>query len=557
MPVKTGFDPKVINDFQKAILARDTAGVWNALEAGVDPSTPMTLGGLHPLQALLVPYKTYTSSMAKLGLEVTVKNQDEYNERVSEIVDTLMTHGVKLVEEEKFVEPGINYLMDKILLSSSQVYDTSTLMLHAIKQSLEDKGEAYVPDPYDIAMACAVAYKSGDGIPKGLNALENIHKIVRQRLEDPSSEVELDIIRNHKDKIDYWLQPFERPSLDQIQQYFDELNDMGEEMQAQSKGIDKESGMGQFIHKLGKDGKQPEQILEDIDGMIGMPTAKRNARRIQRRAKLDAARADYGFEPQPQSQHTVFTGPPGTGKTTLARHRAELLHSLGLAGDTYVEISRENLVGKYIGHTEATIVELINNADIIFIDEAYNLVNDKDDKKDFGNRVVEALMTALENKRDNLTVFFAGYPDQMKEFLDSNPGLASRIGYYESLEAPTMDELGLIMDGMVAKSGYTMETEAREYALAQLEAMKKGMNPRDFGNARIVRTMVEQLPNALADRLDEEDSHIEGASKSAVSTITKADVEALNMGVAIAGTSERKTIGFDPKRISQPAMSKR
>ena len=550
------FDPKMIEEFQKGIRTRDIERVQTALDAGVDPSTP--IDGHHPL--LLLLYVEYSRSQAKVEGKMSY---EQFHESSSKLVELLLARGVKLVEEEKYATGGHQYLVDK-LLSSPRLADVSTVVLHAISQSLAEKGCAYQPDTnrFIIAHLIDVARKGDDykaHITNALNMLETVHKIVRQRLEIPQEgSIEHALVTRYNNQLDYWTHAFERPPLRRV---FAEM-ELGNpdlppsaasgrtEARPQAKAKAKaEENMSQFVKVLPK--KSPQQVLADMDELVGMEEAKGEARALVLRSQFDAARKVGGLKITPQVMHTVLEGNPGTGKTTVARHRAELLHSLGLAGNRYVEISRENMVGQFVGHTEKNMTDLFNQADVIFIDEAYNLVGDKNSKVDFGNRVVDALMNALENRRDKLTIFFAGYPKEMEEFLASNPGLKSRITHYQHLPDYSTEELGKIMDGLLKKAGMKMESDAREYALTQLEAAKNAMGPRDFGNARIVRTLVEQLPNKMAERLFSQEGRemtsgllvVPGPEE--LSTVKLADVKALNlkekMGVKAPG---RKVVGF-------------
>lgn len=305
-------------------------------------------------------------------------------------------------------------------------------------------------------------------------------------------------------------------------------------------------GMDQFVKILPM--KYPEEVLNEIDQLVGMEDFKKNARKLVFLSKFNKARGAKGLSKTKMSLHTAFLGNPGTGKTTVARLQAELLYSLNMGGSRYVEISRENMVGKYIGETEKRMVELLNTADYVFIDEAYNLVSDKSDKKDFGNRVVDALMTALENKRDSLTVFFAGYPEEMKAFIKSNPGLSSRISHYQTMPDYTVPELGQIMDLYISRMELNIEPEARAYLLDKLEEMKKKTGERDFGNARIVRNLVEKFPEQIAERLfGENDADAVSFEKDDLQAVTLTDAKKINFagifGETASTVSNRMSFG--------------
>ncbi|MCE9507398.1 MAG: AAA family ATPase [Alphaproteobacteria bacterium] len=549
-----GFNPKMIEEFQKGILARDIERVQKAIDAGVPPST--FINGHHPLELLL--HVDYAADKMNMTAE-------QFHQRGAELVDLLLDHGVKLVEEEKYATTNCQYLADRFLISK-RLADLSTVLIHAISQSLEENGFPYEPDTNGFVAHYLdyVGAKKGDDlkfhVTNALKQLESAHDTVRQRLTFPQAEEEKFIVREFHDRLDYWMHAFERPKLRSI---FAELElgnpdnpwaagpaktDARPETKTKTKAADGE-GMSQFVKILPK--KQPQQVLAEMNELVGMSDAKGNALALVLRAQFDAARVATGLPNTTQALHTVFEGNPGTGKTTMARKRAELLHSLGLVGNRYVEISRENMVGQYIGHTEKNMVDLFNSADVVFIDEAYNLVGDKDDKKDFGNQVVNALMTALENRRDSLTVFFAGYPEEMRNFIASNPGLQSRITHYQSLQDYSGEELGQIMDDLLKKAGLKMEPEAREYAVEQLVFAKTAIGARDFGNARIVRTLVEQLPNKMAERLFGQTSGI--LEVEALSTVKKSDVEALNLAekLGISVEPPRTLIGYKIKGLNR------
>ncbi len=262
---------------------------------------------------------------------------------------------------------------------------------------------------------------------------------------------------------------------------------------------DREDKIDKLIEILPK--KNPLVVLKEMDELTGLDKVKANARTFIRRDIFNKRRKTFNLASVMGSQHTVFLGNPGTGKTTMARRRAELLHALGLAGNRYLEVTRETMVGEYIGHTEANTTEMIKAADVVFIDEAYSLVKGGDNTNDFGGLIVDALMTALENGRQNLAVFFAGYPNEMDRFLNSNPGFKSRIAYYEELPDYSMGELGLMLNTGLERNDFSIVLEAKTEAVSQLKTLKGKIGDKSFGNAREVRTIIEQVPDKMADRL--------------------------------------------------------
>jgi AAA+ superfamily predicted ATPase/uncharacterized protein (UPF0297 family) len=543
-------NPKMIEKFQKAIRNRNVADVYNALENGVNPSTQ--IDGCHPLELLMYDEVSKNSDLSA----------EEFHRNGSELVELLLLRGVKLVEEERYATTNCEYLVDRFL-ASKNLEDTATIVLHALFQSLEEKGYSYEPqiNCYVADYLLNLGLKEGDDlkfhVTNSLEHLQEVHDLVRRRLEFPQTAIERAIVADYfgqSGKLDYWIHKFERPKLKTVYAELGLGNPDGpwsagsrkedQNMQTKEKA---EEGMAQHVQILEK--KQPQQVLTEMDQLIGLTKAKSEAKALMLRAQFDAAREVIGLPSVKQGLHMVFDGNPGTGKTTWARKQAELLHSLGLVGNRYIEISREHMVGQFIGQTEKNMVDLFKQADVVFIDEAYNLVGDREDKKDYGNQVLNALMTALENKRDTLTVFFAGYPEEMRKFIASNPGLKSRVTHYQHLDDYSTEELGQIMDSMLKKGGLKMEPEARKYALAQLETAKAAMGSRDFGNARIVRTLVEQLPNKMAERLfsqagEEMTSRlvVVPMGKEELSTVRKSDIEALNLTETLGVSAEKKVV---------------
>ncbi len=536
MPTKN-FSPAEIEQYKKGILLRDYMAVYAAVDAGVDMATPIPAasGSLHPLESLV-----YARHNPKQDITAAA-----FNERGTEIINYLLGQEIPLVEDEIYANASCDWLVDR-LTAGANVGDVSNIVIRAIQQSLERGGDVYELDD-DVFINNYLDWRLGENgdlmgkTSEAVRAMQTLHDAVRQRLESPTTDVEKDLAENYGDALGYWLEDIELPSA---------KNFVAQLLIAEEQENGEEAEGGQFdkmVKTLPK--KTPREVMAEIGSLIGMDDFKRNARSLVLRTQFDAARASKNMPVTHQAMHTVFGGNPGTGKTTVARLKAELLYSLGLGGPRYLEISRENMVGQYIGQTEKKMVALLNSADTIFIDEAYNLVGDASDKKDYGNHVVDALMTALENRREELTVFFAGYPDSMKTFLAANPGLKSRISNYQQMNDYTTEELGLIMDFMLEKSGLKMDAEARDFALTQLAEAKESAGDRDFGNARIVRTLVEQLPNKMSERLFAADGvSPEKLTEADLSTVTKADVAALRLsesiGIASAKEKKREPLGY-------------
>jgi len=244
------------------------------------------------------------------------------------------------------------------------------------------------------------------------------------------------------------------------------------------------------------------EILAALDGLIGLKTAKAYVKSLTNLLTVRRRRAERNMPNPPLSHHMVFTGPPGTGKTTVARLVAEIFGSLGLLAKGHlVEVTRSDLVAEYVGQTAPRTQAAVDRAigGVLFIDEAYTLAPEQAGN-DFGREAIEALLKRMEDDREKFVVIVAGYPDEMARFIGSNPGLASRFN--ETVDFPdyTSDELVAILRQMVEKGGYVLSDGARKRAREVLSALHDARD-RSFGNARTARNLFEDAVLAHADRV--------------------------------------------------------
>ena len=234
--------------------------------------------------------------------------------------------------------------------------------------------------------------------------------------------------------------------------------------------------------------------------LIALVPVKTRIREIAALLLIDRLRRDVGLESERPSLHMSFTGPPGTGKTTVAMRMAEILHRLGyIAKGHLVTVTRDDLVGQYIGHTAPKTREVLKRAmgGVLFIDEAYYLYR-PENERDYGQESIEILLQVMENQREDLVVVFAGYKDRMETFFQSNPGMGSRVAHHIDFPDYTLDELLLISDLMMVKQQYRFSDEGRA---AFREYLERRMQMPRFANARSVRNAIDRARLRQSNRL--------------------------------------------------------
>ena len=244
------------------------------------------------------------------------------------------------------------------------------------------------------------------------------------------------------------------------------------------------------------------KLMEELNGLTGMQSVKREVNNLVNLLKVCELRRKKGLRVPPTTNHLVFLGNPGTGKTTVARILSKIYHNLGILSKGHlVEVDRSGLVAGYMGQTGEKVMEVVEKAKggVLFIDEAYALSSNKQDG-DFGQEAIDILNKAMEDYRDDLIVIAAGYHDEMQSFLDANPGLRSRFN--RTIEFPnyTADELVEIIVGRTKKLDYSFDDEALSFIKNKFKATLISP-PHNFGNARSVRNYLERAISNQANRL--------------------------------------------------------
>ena len=242
-------------------------------------------------------------------------------------------------------------------------------------------------------------------------------------------------------------------------------------------------------------------ILNELENeLVGLQPVKQRLREIAALLIVEHARKSMGLSHEPPTLHMSFTGNPGTGKTTLALRMANILHRLGYIRKGHlVSVTRDDLVGQYIGHTAPKTKDVLKRAmgGVLFIDEAYYLYR-PDNERDYGQEAIEILLQVMENNREDLVVILAGYADRMEMFFQSNPGFRSRIAHHIDFPDYGNEELLTISETMLAKQNYHFNADARAIMASYID--KRRQQPH-FANARSIRNALDRARLRQANRL--------------------------------------------------------
>lgn len=428
-------------------------------------------------------------------VEISLRANGFTEEQGRYIIQLLDSNPYQLVVNEKAEE--------KVLSAMNRVLKSPPIILQLCGVSDRERNTGYSARAFDcfLNVVLGIIYLNNGKNNNSLKVVEEYYSQIRVFLNTSSTDIALDQR--------YWFKKISSDRLDtEFYQQFDgesTIHDVKEKQQKRIASMKEEMELEKKevqLVKRSEAGKRLDEYLDDLNSLIGLKEVKEEVNSLINLIKVKKMREKYNMAVTEMSYHMVFTGNPGTGKTTVARLVAKIYKELGLLSKGHlVETDRSGLVAGYVGQTALKVKEVVENAigGILFIDEAYSLCGQLAGN-DFGQEAIDTLVKLMEDNRNDLVVIVAGYKDEMQNFLEANPGLISRFNKYICFADYTCWELIDIMDYMSSKDGISITKEARQDILYQIMNLEEDRR-KSFGNARGIRNAFEKILVNQANRL--------------------------------------------------------